>query len=125
MRRLRVELFVRDLTAATDFYTRILGFQKCKDTDDYVSVSHGSVVIGLGPMDKLPPTHPLCRQAHDERTGVGVELVCEVDDLEAFYNQVAQTGYPIFEPLQKRSWGATDFRMIDPDGYYIRITQAH
>jgi hypothetical protein len=26
--------------------------------------------------------------------------------------------------LAARSWGQTDFRLIDPDGYYVRVTSA-
>ena len=25
-------------------------------------------------------------------------------------------------PVGVRPWGQTDFRLIDPDGYYIRVT---
>jgi hypothetical protein len=32
-------------------------------------------------------------------------------------------GYPISSTLQERSWGARDFRVVDPEGYYIRFTE--
>ncbi len=28
----------------------------------------------------------------------------------------------MIEPLLVRPWGLTDFRVADPDGYYLRIT---
>jgi hypothetical protein len=28
----------------------------------------------------------------------------------------------IQEPLKEQPWGAEDFRIVDPDGYYWRIT---
>jgi hypothetical protein len=28
----------------------------------------------------------------------------------------------ISESLELRSWGLHDFRLVDPDGYYLRIT---
>ena len=31
-------------------------------------------------------------------------------------------GIELAEDLQEREWGLTDFRMRDPDGYYLRIT---
>jgi catechol 2,3-dioxygenase-like lactoylglutathione lyase family enzyme len=58
---LRIEVFVRDLDAFADFYTRVLAFS-------------------LG------------------------------------------AGWSLAGPLQQRSWGLTDFRVHDPDGHYIRIT---
>jgi lactoylglutathione lyase len=32
------------------------------------------------------------------------------------------SGYTVFEPPQQRSWGLRDFRIVDPDGYYLRVT---
>jgi hypothetical protein len=29
---------------------------------------------------------------------------------------------PLAEDLQERPWGLTDFRILDPAGYYLRIT---
>jgi hypothetical protein len=31
----------------------------------------------------------------------------------------------ISEPLQLRPWGLYDFRLTDPDGYYLRITHGN
>jgi lactoylglutathione lyase len=36
--------------------------------------------------------------------------------------QVEAAGYPIAEPLQDRPWGLRDFRLLDPDDYYLRVT---
>jgi uncharacterized glyoxalase superfamily protein PhnB len=33
-------------------------------------------------------------------------------------------GSRMVEPLAARPWGQTDFRLIDPDGYYVRVTSA-
>ncbi|MCI0184925.1 hypothetical protein MM817_03222 [Acidibacillus sp. S0AB] len=38
------------------------------------------------------------------------------------YNNVQKIDYPINAPLEVRPWGLTDFRLLDPDGYYLRIT---
>jgi len=56
------------------------------------------------------------------RRGLGVEIVIEVDDVEGFHDRVAYSGHRIHEPLQDRPWGLRDFRISDPDGYYLRIT---
>ena len=44
----------------------------------------------------------------------------ETDDLTAVYDRCAAAGV-VVEPLQARPW-ATDFRITDRDGYYLRIT---
>jgi hypothetical protein len=51
-----------------------------------------------------------------------VELVLEVDDVMAERDRVITAGWPLAEDLQDRPWGLTDFRLLDPAGYYLRIT---
>ena len=52
----------------------------------------------------------------------GVELVLEVDDVAGERDLVAVAGRPLEQDLQDRSWGLTDFRVVDPAAYYLRIT---
>ena len=52
----------------------------------------------------------------------GVELVLEVDDVVAERDQITAAGWPITEDLRDRPWGLRDFRVLDPAGYYLRIT---
>ncbi len=116
---LRCEIFPSDLDAAVDFYTRVLRFNATKDqrhhTSAYVSMQRGSVRVGAArrevpdyPAARLPPT--------------GVELVLEVDDVAGERDLVVAAGWPLEQDLQDRAWGLTDFRLVDPAGYYLRIT---
>ena len=120
---LRLELFVSDLEKSIDFYTSVLGFERLKGGPTYVPVRSGQVVIGLGPAKGLPKQHHFNPQVQTDRRGLGTEIVLEVDDVESFFKKVEATGYKrILSPLRKQAWGLTDFRIIDPDGYYLRIT---
>jgi len=98
---LRFEIFPDDLDATVDFYMRVLGFRLTADRRgqrvEYVSLQRGSVPAG-------------------------VELVLEVDDVVAERDRVAAAGWPLAEDLQDRPWGMKDFRILDPAGYYLRIT---
>jgi predicted enzyme related to lactoylglutathione lyase len=117
---LRFEIFPDDLDATVDFYTRVLQFALSKDERDdpspYVSLTRGNVHIGAARAAltgdvraaRLPPA--------------GVELVLEVDDVAGERAHVVAAGWPLSEDLQDRSWGLTDFRILDPAGYYLRIT---
>jgi lactoylglutathione lyase len=112
-----------DMNQAVDFYCRVLGFTLLRHEPDYASVQRGAVVLGLGPIAKLPDSggyFTRLRLAGDR--GLGVEIVLEVDDVGSVHDAVQATGYRINEPLQTRAWGLTDFRIADPDGYYLRIT---
>lgn len=120
---LRLELFVTDLEKSIDFYTNVLGFERLKGGADYVPVRSGSVVIGLGLATGLPKQHYFNPEVQKARRGLGTEIVLEVDDVQGFFQKVKASGYKrILSPLRKRSWGLTDFRVADPDGYYLRIT---
>ncbi|MBU2669151.1 VOC family protein [Actinoplanes bogorensis] len=118
--RLRMELFVDDTDASVRFYCDVLGFQVDRRAEDYVSLRRGAVVLGLGPMAKLPVT----RQRLSGDKGTGVEIVLEVDDrdqLRALYEH-CQLRATISDELRMQPWGLYDFRLADPDGYYLRIT---
>jgi predicted enzyme related to lactoylglutathione lyase len=121
---LRFELFVSDLERASRFYERALGFvidaSHGPRSESYIQIANGSACIGLGTIASLPETHYFCPTA-GRRSGVGVEIVLEVEDVKA-YAERAQTVCDLFEALQLRRWGRWDFRIVDPDGYYIRVT---
>jgi lactoylglutathione lyase len=116
---LRFEIFPDDLDATVDFYVRVLRFRLTADRrdqrDEYVSLQRGSVRVGAARRvvpdvraARLPPT--------------GVEVVLEVDDVIAERDRVTAAGWPLAEDLQDRPWGLKDFRILDPAGYYLRIT---
>ncbi|MBT2605998.1 VOC family protein [Bacillus sp. ISL-53] len=120
---LRLELFVESIEKSVEFYRDILEFNAPKEIiHTYVPLKKGSVTLGLGEMKNLPESNPLKVSNSSQQTGLGVEIVLEVEDINDIYNKVVEKGYSIQTKLTKRSWGLEDFRLIDPDGYYIRIT---
>lgn len=113
---LRVEFFPGDVDVTTAFYER-LGFKITGRNDGpprYASISMGAVRIGLCEADPINPV----RRAYPVLT----EIVIEVDDLHALYERIVGQGIDLTEDLRKRDWGLIDFRVTDPDGYYLRFT---
>ena len=121
---LRLEVFVDDMEASIAFYTQVLAFELVRhEPGDYASLRLGGVVLGIGPVAKLPEDGGYFgRDIAMLRRGLGVEIVLEVDDLDGWHERVASSNHPILEPLQERPWGLRDFRISDPDGYYLRVT---
>jgi lactoylglutathione lyase len=121
---LRLELFVDDMEASIAFYTRVLAFDVVRhEPGDYASLRLGDVFLGIGPMAKLPEEGGYFRRdIATLRRGLGVEIVIEVEDVDGWRERVADSGHPILESLRERPWGLRDFRICDPDGYYLRIT---
>lgn len=122
---LRLELFVADLQASIAFYRDVLGFEpigsKSAAGKGYTPMRMGEIRLGLNLHSRLGESHPVFI-SEGERPGRGVEIVAEFDDVEAFYQRVQASGWPISEPLGERPWGLFDFRVKDPDGYYWRFT---
>lgn len=120
--RIRLELFVKSVPASRDFYTRVLGFDEISyQPDDYSVYRKGNIQIALQAQAQLPADHPLKPQKN-ERTGLGIEIVLEVEDLDNAYERVLQEKWPLSAPLAERPWGLRDFRVLDPDGNYLRVT---
>jgi uncharacterized glyoxalase superfamily protein PhnB len=88
------------------------------------------VVLRLGPVDKLPKRGggPGFTQDRLHRhKGSGVEIVLELDrqaDLSALHDH-CQAHAVVVESLQLRPWGLYDFRHVDPDGHYLRLTHGN
>lgn len=119
---LRLELFVDDITASLDFYCRVLGFEQVTPCSlGYTPLKKGLVRVALNLRAELPEDHPIQRTAA-ERLGGGVEIVLEVDDIDAVYRHVVAEQWPRSAELTRRAWELTDFRITDPDGYYWRVT---
>jgi lactoylglutathione lyase len=115
----RFEIFPADLNVTATFYTEVLGFtvaqDRRRDPDPYIYLARDRIGLGAA----------LARSVasyEQRRPPIGVELVLEVDDLEAERNHVSEAGWSVDEDLADRPWGLRDFRLIDPDGYYWRIT---
>jgi catechol 2,3-dioxygenase-like lactoylglutathione lyase family enzyme len=128
--RLRLELFVHDLDASIAFYTEVLGFVVVRRDERYVSIRRGHAVIGLGPIGGLPergdgPAFTQARLADDR--GAGVEVVFEVDDVNDLIElyEHCRARVTIAGDLRMQPWGLQDFRLVDPDGYYLRITHGN
>jgi catechol 2,3-dioxygenase-like lactoylglutathione lyase family enzyme len=122
--RLRIELFVEDLDTSIGFYAA-LGFAVERHEHDYASLRWGDATIGLGPIDKFPPTGPgpgFTQERVTATRGAGVEIVLEVPDLDVALAAVRAAGHDLAEEPIDRPWGLRDFRLTDPDGYYLRIT---
>ena len=81
----------------------------------YLALRRGDVHLGAAQRAAVA-------DEQQRRPPVGVELVPRVDDLEADRARVAAAGWPVAEDITPRPWGLRDFRLLDPDGWYWRLT---
>ncbi|MBB2791857.1 UNVERIFIED_ORG: putative glyoxalase superfamily protein PhnB [Rhizobium pisi] len=122
--QLRLELFVEAPERSLDFYRRVLGFEILGSASaDYTMLTNGDAVIAINSRSALASDHPL-RIETGERAGLGIEIVLSVADVDGAYRRAKESGWPL-SALAQQPWGLRDFRLSDPDAYYIRVSGRH
>lgn len=126
---LLLELHVPDFEKVKDFYGK-LGFdvvweRKPEGFKGYLVVKlDDNVLCFWGGNENIYQHEYFSQFSNKSKRGYGVELVIMVNDLENYYKKV-QTFAKVVEQLQLKPWGLMDFRIEDPFGYYLRITEKH
>lgn len=127
--KVQIELHVPDFDTVLDFYGR-LGFKKVwhrseDNNADYLVMEREGTILNFWPgNDNVYNQSYFKNFPKDTKRGYGVELVIPVDDVKEFHDEMK--GFVnIVNPLVKRPWGLWDFRIEDPFGYYLRITERH
>jgi len=116
----KFELFVDDVAASTRFY-ETLGFRvvHLKAADGYTTLELDGVVVALSP---LPGWLPMRFLAFLRLPPLGTEIVFYPESLERTREQLRAAGYHPGE-IRRQPWGDRDFRLQDPSGYYVRVSE--
>ena len=119
-----IELHVPDFKKAIEFYSR-LGFKLSWRTEDYLVMKRKRSVLNFyGGSQKVYSHSYFGRFKKTTKCGYGVEIIIPVDQVGRFYNSVRKFA-KIVQPLQLKKWGRRDFRIVDPFGFYLRITERY
>jgi lactoylglutathione lyase len=123
-----VELHVADVERTIAFY-EVLGFRVTRRWEDWLrAVRPGAAPVGDAELviqgDAGLRTRDHYFTPYLDRTprGVGVEITLEVEDVDAVHAAAVAAGLRIVKPIQDRDWKARDFRLADPDGFFVRVT---
>ena len=118
----KIEIFVSDFERSRAFYES-LGFAVVRQWEDWVMLALGDNVLDLqGDAHAVEGPHYFTPEIDRFPRGTGVEISIEVEDVDALYERARSLGVDIVKGVQDRPWKARDFRIADPDGYFIRIT---
>ena len=102
--RIMPEMPVRNLSAAIEFYVRVLGFrQEYLHGDEYAVMKRDEVLLGL------------MRQRAEGQAGRG-RAYAFVSGIDDYYDTVLAAGGRVTETLDRRPYGLKDFAIADPDG---------
>jgi lactoylglutathione lyase len=117
-----VELFVRDVARSRAFY-EALGFKATNEWRKGAWMEREGVAIRLELDDHVTDgPHYFTPDIGRHPRGTGVEIVVQVSDVDAVYAAARAAGLSVIKDLQDRPWNCRDFRLADPDGYFLRIT---
>jgi lactoylglutathione lyase len=120
----KFELATTDPSRDTAFYAK-LGFSVVAKTSyGYVTLQSGPVVIALSPVASID-SHDTASLSKLRRPPVGVEIVLyTTENLEKKHARLRSLGLKPTD-IRLQPWGVRDFRITDPGGYYIRISEGH
>jgi catechol 2,3-dioxygenase-like lactoylglutathione lyase family enzyme len=113
------QLFVGDIKASCDFFTRKLGFSVVfvhGEPPFYAQVRRDRGFINLRHVDAavLDPT------LRDRETLLSADLGLDThEEIKQLFLEFQAAGVPFFQTLRQEPWGAKTFIVQDPDGNLI------
>jgi catechol 2,3-dioxygenase-like lactoylglutathione lyase family enzyme len=110
------QLYVQDIVAACEFYSRMLGFTVAFTYGEppfYAQVFRDGARLNLRQVD-TPVMDPARRDAEQLLTA-SVTL----DDAKPLFLEYQSAGVEFVQPLRAEPWGARTFIVRDPDGNLV------
>ena len=124
-----LELHVPDFEKAKEYYGK-LGFKtiwerKPDGFKGYLVLKMQNNVLCMWGGNNEIYNHPyLKKYSKTTKRGYGVEIVLVVKNVAKLYEKVKDF-VNVVEPLVIQPWGVSDFRIEDPFGFYIRISDPY
>jgi uncharacterized glyoxalase superfamily protein PhnB len=109
IRRAMPDIRSEAMQESRDFYS-LLGFEEVMNL--------GWVMTLASPSN---PTAQVTFMSHDETAPVVPDMSVEVDDVDAAYAVMQNSGAEIVHPLQDEEWGVRRFFVRDPNGRVVNV----
>lgn len=117
--KLNAGIITEKMNETKTFYTETLGFGVTFENEFYLLLhtpNHQAQISFLLP--NHPTQKPIFRPAFQ---GKGVYLTIEVEDVDAYYQQLKQQGVEIEIDIRDEPWGDRHFAIVDPNGVGIDL----
>lgn len=115
----KFELFVTDAAESIRFY-EVVGFSVVHaKPDGYSTIRSGRTVMALSPVPWWLPLRVVGVLRHPP---IGTEIVLYTGRLDDLRERLVAAGHSP-SPVVLQPWGDRDFRITDPDGYYVRLSE--
>ncbi|MBW2726573.1 MAG: hypothetical protein JRE71_19505 [Deltaproteobacteria bacterium] len=115
----KFEFFVSDPDESAAFYAALGIAVVHRKASGYTTLRSGTTVIALSP---VPWWLPVSWLGFLRYPPIGTEIVLYTTQLERSRAALLEAGYAPGE-IVLQAWGDRDFRITDPDGYYIRVSE--
>jgi uncharacterized glyoxalase superfamily protein PhnB len=109
IRRVMPDIRSEAMEESRDFYS-LLGFEEVMNL--------GWVMTLASPSN---PTAQVSFMTHDESAPVVPDMSIEVDDVDAAYAALRDSGAEVVHPLQDEDWGVRRFFVRDPNGRVLNV----
>ncbi|MEI4713566.1 VOC family protein [Bacillus cereus] len=116
----RVQLCVNDIEKSLLFYEEVIGLKLYKRSMHGARFNHDHFSLLLVSDSRLNENHYFYDRK--ERKGNGFELIIVIDHIEDLYERCKENRCTIQEEIQTYPWEMRGFKVVDPDGYFLRIT---
>jgi hypothetical protein len=127
--RTLLELHVPDFQKVKEYYGKI-GFEVVwertpEDFKGYLVLTMEENILCFWCGNQSVRNHPYFKKfPPTTQPGYGVEIIIMVVNVEAYYNRVKDSAN-VVDPINRQPWGLKNFRVADPFGYYLRVTEKH
>ena len=121
-----MELATQRVEDYTDFFGSVADFKVTFRKPGYVQASSALAELTFIDPKHWGPGHPFHGKVTGNGMGVGIEIGIVVADLDKAYAAALKfkdKGWPVSTGIVMRPWGVRDFRVVAPDGYYLRFTE--
>ena len=119
-----IELVTERVTDYLAFFESVSDFEIVRNEDGYAAMKSMLGELVFLASQVLPDGHP--NKGKPTGRGYGIEVAIVVPDLDKSFAKAIQfksKGWKISAGIGHRPWGARDFRVVSPDGYYLRFTE--
>ncbi len=117
-----VELYVEDPAYYVRIFHGALGFEVTRDEGDFVELRTARAVVLLNRFDEPDPGHPFEHYRSEMRRGIGVEIGIVSERLRETWEKARAIEGCTVTDIVDQEWGMTDYRIVTPHGYYLRVT---
>lgn len=119
-----VELFTQDLSGYINFFQAVAGFKLIRKEGTFVQLQSERSEILLNSTKIFPKGHPFRGKVPGQSRVVVVEIGIVVADLDKAHATARKfKGWRLVAGIARQPWGPRDFRVLSPDGYYLRFTE--